>query len=515
MPSSPFSSMEEDRTHPVPSTSFTGRHQGDLSGESGDPSAATAADAPSSSSYAASAHEEEGEGRGSGGGVVVVDEVEEEDRFRHHEIEQQQRPLFGFNFRRNNFIVFEDESSVIRDDTWSCVIVVLTFWFFVSMTLILGVYGSVTLLLGPNSSILIEPNSIFVQSLKVEELDDTKPQLMLYGFLKTPELDVTTTWYQSHNASVPADSHQARVLAPLSILSLPKGDIGYGCLSRRSSLCFTECSKGFSQWLEDPTYLNITLSWNLVNGAGTIRQVIYKSSSYYIAVENLNYEEVEVLLDVSVKAYLYNTTEAYYKCTFLRGKCSFSIRFPSSDVAVLATQAPGPSTPSDDWHIKVSYGPRWITYIVGVGGMTVLMLLAFNFLNKFRCGHEDSIPTPNLHMESERAPLLMYKDDDLSSWGSSYDSASQDEAEIEEMLAAQAPEGKILKGGENGNNTRWLCGICFDAPRDCFFLPCGHCVACFDCGLRYTSKKPPFVQASGTCPVCRRNIKEVRRIFTV
>ncbi|KAI4364282.1 hypothetical protein MLD38_020393 [Melastoma candidum] len=243
--------------------------------------------------------------------------------------------------------------------------------------------------------------------------------------------------------------------------------------------------------------------------------VIYKSSSYYIAVENLNYEEVEVLLDVSVKAYLYNTTEAYYKCTFLRGKCSFSIRFPSSDVAVLATQAPGPSTPSDDWHIKVSYGPRWITYIVGVGGMTVLMLLAFNFLNKFRCGHEDSIPTPNLHMESERAPLLMYKDDDLSSWGSSYDSASQDEAEIEEMLAAQAPEGKILKGGENGNNTRWLCGICFDAPRDCFFLPCGHCVACFDCGLRYTSKKPPFVQASGTCPVCRRNIKEVRRIFTV
>ncbi|KAI4378752.1 hypothetical protein MLD38_016188 [Melastoma candidum] len=503
--------MEEDRPHPVPSTSSIGRQEGDRRGETAVPSAVTASDAPSSSSSAAHAHVEEGEGRGGGGGIVVVDQVEEDDRFRHHEIEQQspqqQRPLFGFNFRRNNFIVFEDESSVIRDDTWSCVIVVLTFWFFVSMTLILGVYGSVTLRLGPNSSILIEPNSIFVQSLKVEELDDTKPQLMLYGFSKSPELDVTTTWYHSHNASVPTDSHQEWIYY---LNGGSQINISYSVKTAGSSvyLVIAQGSEGFSQWLEDPTYPNITLSWNLISGAGTIQQLIYKSSSYYIAVGNLNYEEVDVQLDVSVKAYLYNTTEAYYKCTFLRGECSFSIQFPSSDAAVLATPAPGLSTPSDDWYIKVSYGPRWITYIVGVGGMTMLMLLAFNFLNKFRCGHEDGIPTPNLHMESERAPLLMYKDDDLSSWGSSYDSASQDEAEIEEMLAARAPEGKILKDGENGNNTRRLCGICFDAPRDCFFLPCGHCVACFDCGLS-------IVEASGTCPVCRRNMKKVRRIFTV
>lgn len=36
-----------------------------------------------------------------------------------------------------------------------------------SMTLILGVYGSSSLELGPNSSILLQPSPIFVQSVKV------------------------------------------------------------------------------------------------------------------------------------------------------------------------------------------------------------------------------------------------------------------------------------------------------------------------------------------------------------
>ncbi|KAL6861717.1 hypothetical protein ACP4OV_017417 [Aristida adscensionis] len=26
-----------------------------------------------------------------------------------------------------------------------------------------------------------------------------------------------------------------------------------------------------------------------------------------------------------------------------------------------------------------------------------------------------------------------------------------------------------------------MCRICYDAPRSCFFIPCGHCVSCFTC----------------------------------
>ncbi|KAI4310730.1 hypothetical protein MLD38_035685 [Melastoma candidum] len=162
---------------------------------------------------------------------------------------------------------------------------------------------------------------------------------------------------------------------------------------------------------------------------------------------------------LSVKAYVYNMTKAYYKCTFLRGECRFAIRYLSGDSAVLATTASGLSTPSDDWYVKIAYGPRWITYLIGIG---------FNFLNNFLCGYEDNLQMPHIRMEPERAPLLLPKDEDLSSWGSSHDSSSQDEEDIEEM----------------------------------------HCVACFKCGLM-------IVDASGMCPVCRRNMKKVRRIFTV
>lgn len=118
-----------------------------------------------------------------------------------------------------------------------------------------------------------------------------------------------------------------------------------------------------------------------------------------------------------------------------------------------------------------------------VGGMTLLMLLAFNFLNKFQCTREDGRDFQYGEMGSARAPLLSHKDDDLSSWGSSYDSVS-DEDNIEDLLALGPLEGVSLGDGENSNNTRRLCAICFDAPRDCFFLPCGHCVACFECGTR-------------------------------
>jgi len=30
-----------------------------------------------------------------------------------------------------------------------------------------------------------------------------------------------------------------------------------------------------------------------------------------------------------------------------------------------------------------------------------------------------------------------------------------------------------------------MCKICYDAPRSCFLIPCGHCFTCFTCARRY------------------------------
>ena len=103
-------------------------------------------------------------------------------------------------------------------------------------------------------------------------------------------------------------------------------------------------------------------------------------------------------------------------------------------------------------------------------------------MKKFQCDREDGTGLLFGEVEAERAPLLLCKDDDLSSLGSSYDSVSNNE-DLEDFLAAGSMEGKS-RDGENGNNTCRHCAICFDAPRECFFLPCGHCVACFACGTR-------------------------------
>ncbi|KAL6133070.1 hypothetical protein ACLB2K_065307 [Fragaria x ananassa] len=431
----------------------------------------------------------------------VRDEEDDHNQYHHHHNFRQPEPevnVIGTSYRVGGLSGFDETASVIRDDTWSCIIVLLTFWFFVSMTLILGVYGSETLELGPDTSILLQPNPIFVQSMKVEELNITRPGPVLYGFYDIPPLSTVANWSETHNATVPADFHKEW------IYYLNKGSqisISYSVSSPSTSifLIIAQGKEGLVQWLEEPTYPNTTLSWNLVHGSGKIRQDISTSYSYYISVGNMNYEDVEVQLNFTVNALLYDTSEAYYKCTFTDTSCKLKVLFPSGNVGVLTS--PGPEQNIDNQYVKFSYGPRWATYIIGIGAMTILMLLAFNFLNKFRCNNEDGIRVQHTEFRPERAPLLSYKDDDQSSWGSSYDSASNDEGDLEDLMTAGSLDGE-------SNNTRRLCAICFDAPRDCFFLPCGHCAACFDCATR-------IAEAAATCPICRRNIKKVRKIFTV
>lgn len=426
---------------------------------------------------------------------------------RHHSPELQRQQI-SVTYRGGAGVDDDDGSATIRNDTWSCIIVVLTFWFFVSMTLILGVYGSVNMRLGPNCSILLHPNPLFVQYLKVEELDEPTPGPMLYGFYKVPPLEVITTWDQKLEAYMAPYSHREWVYY------LNKGsqvNITYSVSSLSSSsliLVIAQGSEGLSQWLEDPTYPNITLSWQLINGNGTVQQNIYTSSSYYVAVGNTNLEEVEVQLNLTVKALQYNTTGAYSKCNLTQGQCSLKLFFPKANAAVITSPGPEQGIPSDEWYVKLSYGPRWMTYIVGVGGMTVLMLLVFNFLNKFQFNRQLRIGVPLGGTQPETSPLLPDKDDDLSSWDSSYDSASHDEEDAQDKLGVGGLDGKPKKDGENNSNPKRLCTICFDAPRDCFFLPCGHCVACFTCGTR-------ILEEDGTCPICSRNMKKVRKIFTV
>ncbi|ESR42631.1 hypothetical protein CICLE_v100136622mg, partial [Citrus x clementina] len=175
--------------------------------------------------------------------------------------------------------------TIVSDDTWSFIIVALTFWFFVSMTLILGVYGPENLTLGPKSSILLQPSPFFVQKVKVQEIYELKPGPKLYAFYNSPPLDTVSTWSEKIIVSVPADSHQEW------IIYLNKGsqiNISYSVKSPGSSvfLIIAQGNEGLRQWLFDPTFPNTTLSWNVIQGSGVIHQHIFTSSSYYVGLGN-------------------------------------------------------------------------------------------------------------------------------------------------------------------------------------------------------------------------------------
>ncbi|XP_047334608.1 E3 ubiquitin-protein ligase APD2-like [Impatiens glandulifera] len=383
-----------------------------------------------------------------------------------------------------------------KDDSWFCILVSFVFGLFASMTLILGVYGSVTYQIGPNSSFLINPNHLFVDYIKVEQLGEVNSGPVLYGFYDTPALDIVKTWSEDHITSLPISSHKEWTFV------LNEGsqiNISYSINSASSSsliLVIAQGNEGLDQWLVNPSYPDSTLSWNNIHGNGVIQQDITKSSNYYVALGNLNSEKVEVQLHITVKAYVYNTTGAYYACTISHRTCTMKLFYTNQNAAVLAT--PGSDEAGAvDWYVKLSYGPRWITFIVGIGGMAFLIILGLRYMNKYNRGHGTNT---NVEGPSDRAPLLSQKAEDLSNHGSSYDFASDHDEDFE--------EGKTLRDGESeDSNTKRLCAICFDAPRDCFFLPCGHSVSCYTCGKR-------IAEVAGTCPICRRAMKKVRRIYT-
>ncbi|KAL3617352.1 hypothetical protein CASFOL_038765 [Castilleja foliolosa] len=39
-----------------------------------------------------------------------------------------------------------------------------------------------------------------------------------------------------------------------------------------------------------------------------------------------------------------------------------------------------------------------------------------------------------------------------------------------------------------------ICVICYDEPRNCFFIPCGHCVACINCAHRLKTRNARAVR---------------------
>ncbi|KAK9168137.1 hypothetical protein Syun_000277 [Stephania yunnanensis] len=383
-----------------------------------------------------------------------------------------------------------------RCDDWSCVMMILTFCCLGSVTLILGVFGDATWRLGPNCSRLIRVNSLFVDKIEVQALSNATPSVMLYGFHELPPLQVKTNWSETHAVSLHSDSRSELDISLDTELgsSLPL------------ILVIAQGKESLARWTEDPSDPNLTLTWKLIYGSGMIQQKIVEPSDYYIALGNLNLEDVKVRLNTSVQALQYNTRNAFYNCSLAHGFCSLKLLFLRPTYAVLTSSGPDQGTTNDDLLVKLSKNPRWIIYAIGSAAIACLLFLIFKICVSCQLIARDGNIIRTGETGSARAPLLVRKDDELSCSGCSYDSVSHDDEDLEEWLAG-ASQTKPDKDAEI-TNPQSVCAICFDGPRDCFFLPCGHCISCFTCGMR-------IAEEDGTCPVCRRKLKKVRKIIAV
>ncbi|CAI5487537.1 unnamed protein product [Closterium sp. Naga37s-1] len=250
------------------------------------------------------------------------------------------------------------------------------------------------------------------------------------------------------------------------------------------------------------------------------------------------------------------------------GFCSAKLPLWQTRYVVLA--APKTNKPDSTWHVQVAYQPRWLAYQTLIGIPFVLSLIAFAI---FRCQQylhhrsdsmrqpsslasisTDPSPLPS-SSPSEQHPLLtssdsppLYTPPDQATaaacsdvctashsqapipdaWavttttdalpGSSTPSAppletSPGKAQVGKGSAGQGSEAAggsgsgVGKAGEGEDKDSNCCCVCMENPRNAVILDCGHRATCNSCGqelMRMANKR---------CPICRREVRDVTRIY--
>ncbi|KFK36716.1 hypothetical protein AALP_AA4G160300 [Arabis alpina] len=271
---------------------------------------------------------------------------------------------------------------------------------------------------------------------QVKELDDSRSGLELFGFYKSPPLDVIVNWSESRLLSISPRSFKGW---PYYLNNGATLNISYSIKSEGSSalLIVDQVLRHFSDSLfEQPLYQKNALSWNLIRGTGVIELKISEASTYFVSLYNFNIRDVKVELDIDVKAVLYDTKQSFYKCNFSNGNCTYNTMSLLGNSFVLTSPALKHGAPVEGWYIRFSYQPRWIGYVIGTGLVICFTLVAIKLWKMlFTCLTVDD------SMSSQRRRLLANKDDDGSSMGSSL---AGDDADLEEFMGNEGLQKLVV-----------------------------------------------------------------------
>lgn len=355
------------------------------------------------------------------------------------------------------------------------------------------------MILGPSSSRLVEANPLFVKEIQVRDEDNRG--VSIYGFEEQPELSVESNWTVSKFVIVGAYSRQGFSLwmnkgSKISLRweahpnSLDKLQVVMIKGERDFETVFPHDQNSSN------TTTNDTSSSNPLSGKEAEYHIM-EDNKYYVNVINTNSKSIIMTLKTNVTSKMYDITKASNKCSTTRGSCKLSLLFPQTRFVILTTPENGDLL---GWHIEVNYVARVVTYIAILAIVIIVIYLILKNLGA--CATEDDavedVRPQQRFAQAEATTTTSTETDPLmpgKSVGFTYGTGDEDVESGSSGSSDELYDGKI-------------CVICYDEPRNCFFVPCGHCATCHDCALRIMEGE------SRLCPICRRMIHKVRKLYT-
>ncbi|XP_022768696.1 uncharacterized protein LOC111312571 isoform X2 [Durio zibethinus] len=346
------------------------------------------------------------------------------------------------------------------------------------------------MVLGPSSSRLMKASSVFVKQVEVR--DENGKGVLLYGFSEKPELSKETNWNASNYLIVRSYGRKGYSLW------LNKGSRIYiRWATQTSRLDKIEVTLIKGERKRETLLPKMTVSFDalFLNEQVIGKEAEYsieEDDKYYVGVINSNPRSIIMTFGLNVTSKVYDVTKASNMCSSLNGSCRLKIQFPDTQYVIVSTPDNGDIA---GWYIDLSFVARVVTYIAILGIFIIIILLVLKYLGAYNSA-TTVVETAALEISwrTETDPILPEKPVRLT-----YGTTAEEDNDAE--------TGSSSSSSEDLYDAK-LCVICYDDQRNCFFVPCGHCATCYDCAQRIMEEDNKM------CPICRRLIHKVRRLFS-
>ncbi|GAQ87105.1 RING/U-box superfamily protein [Klebsormidium nitens] len=401
-------------------------------------------------------------------------------------------------------------------------------------------YGPQQMELGYGESRLVQVSSTFVSSVKMVTLGGGSQgqQPEMYHFDHVPTLSKDHHWSENHpGVQVSPNGYQDWAFW------LNRGSeikVEYEVESPGVYFVLLKGADNFQRWLKNPRDLGVAEYHTFAEGKGFFKYKTRSSTEYFFAFGNLARYPLQFTTNFEVKSKVYDVRRARHSCS--SGECTFDLEYGSDEAEVIVT--PDTNVADDVWYIRLEYGPRWMTYLVMIGGTWLLTSIfgGAGALYHQRRESDEYQPVPGMWPPPARGGYE--QSDPADTWPQAPESGQPSPYPPGQQYVPWSAPTEFTKGGSNlGESSPGgesmpqpgksapgfsypgdppgagasgsavplddgdVCAVCFDHRKETIFDPCGHRATCYPCGLRLSQGPVPV------CPICRTKIRQVLKIY--